>query len=439
MKNLKCEVPSAKRRAGWLAALLLALPALLHGTMKFAVDYAGFRSSSKDSTLIEIYHSVPYDQLHYQAFGDTIYAEYQVRLALTDLASGKTVTHALFEPAVIPSFEEAKKRQLSIAHNFSLNLAPGRYLMQFDIRDTQDFGSVTETLVVRDISQSPGISDLIIGDNLVRGKDSALSVLPRPSRAFGPAGPREMYIYLDGYDFTGDTLSYDVLTDIVNDSGRVVKSLRPERQQQVAPQIHEVYGLTTQGLKTGTYQLRVTLRDVPTGKEASALKSFFVVPEAKANAVAAPERLSPEEQQEYHDVHYLASDAELRKYKSLKATGKEEWLRRFWEKRDFRGYLDRLATVDARFSWGNIRGRDTDEGKIFLKYGEPDEIEGHTMIEHAKPHEHWRYYKPGYHFIFVDVRGEGRMRLVYSNSDTDRKDPNWENLVDPLELDELQR
>ena len=30
------------------------------------------------------------------------------------------------------------------------------------------------------------------------------------------------------------------------------------------------------------------------------------------------------------------------------------------------------------------------------------------------------------------------LRLVYSNSETEHNDPNWENLVDPLELDELQ-
>ena len=56
----------------------------------------------------------------------------------------------------------------------------------------------------------------------------------------------------------------------------------------------------------------------------------------------------------------------------------------------------------------NLQGRDTDQGRIYLKYGEPDEVETHMMIEHAKPHEHWRYYQTGYHFIFVDVRGDSR-------------------------------
>lgn len=440
MSTRRCPAPSSGSRTAVRGILALALlPLLAQGAMKFAVDYAGFRSSARDSTLVEIYHSVPYDQLDYQVFGDTIYAEYEVRLAFTNLQSGNSFAYTLYEPAVIPSFEEAKKRQLSIAHSFSLNLAPGRYAMQFDIRDTQDRGSVTETLHVRDMSRSPEISDLVIGDKVVKGKNDVMSVVPRPSRTFGPAGPREIYVYADGYDFPGDTLPYELLAEVLNDSGRVVKSLPPERKNKPAgPGIREVFGVTTQGLKPGTYDLRVTLHDVPTGRSANATKSFFVAPAAKDIVPAAPDLMSPQEKLEYHDVRYLATDAEMRKYKSLSATGREEWLRRFWAKHDFADYLSRLAIADARYGWGGRPGRETDEGRIYLKYGEPDEVEVHTMIEHAKPHEHWRYYQTGNHFIFVDVRGDSRMRLVYSNSDTERKDPNWENLVDPLELDELQ-
>jgi hypothetical protein len=185
--------PTAYRRPSvpcclWLAVCGLLLPHLAHGVMKFSVDYAGFRSASPESTSVEIYHSVPYDQLHYQTFGDTIYAEYQVRLSLTSLATGAVMSQALYEPAVIPSFAEAKKRQLSIAHNFSLNLAPGKYLMKFGIYDSTDAGSLTETLNVRDLSPSPSISDLVIGDNLVKSAAGTVSVLPRPSLTFGPGG-----------------------------------------------------------------------------------------------------------------------------------------------------------------------------------------------------------------------------------------------------------
>jgi GWxTD domain-containing protein len=423
----------------WLAVGFLLLPGLMHGVMKFSVDYAGFRSASPESTSVEIYHSVPYDQLHYQTFGDTIYAEYQVRLSLTSLATGATMSEALYEPAVIPSFAEAKKRQLSIAHSFSLNLTPGRYLMRFDVRDTQDAGSLTETLTVRDLSPSPNISDLVIGDKLVKTEAGMVSVLPRPSLTFGPAGPREMYVYVDGYGFTGDTLPYELTTEILDDSGRVVKSLPSGQKNKKGPDVREIFGLTSQGLKPGTYLLRVNLSDVPTGRKLSTSKSFYVLPAGQhETAFAAPESLTADESQEYHDLRLVATDQQLRNYQKLNATGKEEFLHRFWHVHDFRGYLERLKTADARYSWGHVRGRDTDEGRIYLKYGEPDETEAHTMAEETNPEEHWRYYNSGLHFVFVDVRSDGHYRMVWSNSETEHNDPSWQSLVDPQELDDLE-
>jgi GWxTD domain-containing protein len=437
-KHLNIEVPefgiSVLRYFGTCFVLL---PLLAHGMLKFSVDYAGFRSASPESTLVEIYHSVPYDQLHYQTFGDTIYAEYQVRLSLTSLATGETMSQALYEPAVIPSFEEAKKRQLAIAHNFALNLAPGKYLMRFEVRDTQDAGSLAETLNVRDLSRSPSVSDLVIGDNLAKSAAGVVSVLPRPSRTFGPGGPREMFVYLDGYGFTGDSQPYEVSTEILNDSGRVIKALHPEQKKRTGADVREIFGLTSQGLAPGTYSLRVNLRDLPSGRVLSSTKSFYVM-RAEQKLVAPPPVLTPEESREYHDLRFVATDQELRSLAKLTPTGKEEFLRRFWLEHDFRDYLERLKTADTRYSWGHVRGRDTDQGRIYLKYGEPDETEAHTMVEHARPEEHWRYYRSGLHFVFVDVRGDGHMRMVWSNSETEHNDPNWENLVDPLELDELK-
>jgi GWxTD domain-containing protein len=446
--------------------------------MRLAVDYAGFRSSAPDSTLVEIYHSIPYDQLRYQTFGDTIYAEYRATLKLTDLASGATTTQSVLEPAVIPSFAEAERRHLSIAHSFSVNLAPGRYLMELEIRDSLDQGSVRETLVVRDLSRSgPSISDLIIGASLAQSQSGVTSVLPLPSRTFGPALAREMYVYFDGYDLSApaevgarserDTIpnlgglghvpEYEIAAAILDSSGAVVKSLPAEKKTHTSAQVHEIFGLTTQGLAPGHYTLQVSLRDLASGRghdaescPLRAQKAFFVARGELVHPTGSVRKgvssfatdtltMTTEERRNYAEIRYLATERERKEYEKLSAPGKQEFLKRFWKQHDFRTYLQRLQAADARFRAGNQPGRLTDRGRIYLRYGEPDEIEVHTMIEHAKPHEHWHYYRMGFHFIFVDVRSDGRLRLVYSNTDDERKDPNWQNLVDPLELDDLER
>jgi GWxTD domain-containing protein len=445
---------------GAALSLLLVLPSAL----RFAVDYAAFRSAEPDSAAVEIYHGIPYDQLHYKTLGDTIYAEYQVTLRLADVSTGSATTQSIYEPAIIPSYAEAQRRQLTIAHSFSVNLVPGRYLMDFEVRETLDQGTVQETLVVRDLRRAPSLSDPILGVKVVQMPTGSNSVVPLPSRTFGRPGFREMYVYVDCYDLAGSAPAgrktgtppeagsvpifyHELSISVLDTLGKLVESLPSERRGRSSSRVSEIFGLSVQGLKPGRYRLQVGVRDLATDSVAFTGKDFYVEgPGVRAPIARVREKggvdtltLTSDQRKSYSDLRYIATERELKDYGRLGPAGKAEFLRRFWQGHDFATYQARLQVVDERFRWGLKPGRDMDEGRIYLRYGEPDEIEVHTMIEHALPHEHWHYYRLGYHFIFVDVRSDGRLRLVYSNTDLERKDPDWERLVDPLELDDLQR
>jgi GWxTD domain-containing protein len=436
---------SGKRLPGVSGFMLLALvPCMLFGTIRFSVDYATFRSSHPDSVRVEIYHSLPWEQLHYQSFGDTLFAEYKVSLKLKNLATNDSTLQSVFEPAVIPQAAKPAERRLSVAHSFWVNLAPGRYRMWFDISDTVDRGSVTEDLVVRDVRSGLSVSDPIIGNTVLNDEGGAASVLPLASRTFGGRAAREMFVYVEGYDFqspagAGETLHHFLTAVIYDSTGAAVKTLPVENRARAAGTIAEVFGVTTQGLTPGRYRLSVSLRDAVTDSSAGSEKWFYVLGAEAPVAAIEPTELTPDETKEYNDIKPIATEPEWKFFQKLNESGKAEYLKKtFWRKHDFQTYLRRLAIADVRFELGRKRGRDTDRGRIYLRYGEPDEVEVHTMIEHARPHEHWRYYNLGFNFIFIDVRNDGNYRLIYSNTDVEPKDPNWKNLVDPLETDELQ-
>jgi GWxTD domain-containing protein len=456
----------------WRKVLLgLLLLAGLGSSMRFAVDYSCFRSASPESTLVEIYHTIPYEELHYRSYGDTIYAEYLVVIKLRNLASGQTVSESLYEPAAIPLSAEPARRRLSVGHSFSLNLVPGQYELQFAVRESLGSGELTETLDVRDLSVKPSISDPIVGSSLVRGPNGMTSVVPLASRSFGGDGPREMYVYVDGYDFPEpdtlrhETLDYELSVTIEDSAGNAVKALPLETRRRTRSQPSELFMMTTQGLRPGTYRLHVKLAsslrghsrgdDVPI-RTAEAAKRFKVEVGATAGpwghsrggnvpgqspAGTGPDTmdLSAEDREDYHDIRYAATEREYAEFKKLSAVGQNEYLWRFWQKHDLETYLRRLRVADARYGWGRKRGRETDRGRVYVRYGEPDEVDVHTMIEHAKPHEHWRYFNLGFHFIFIDIHGDSRYSLVYSNTDVEPRNPSWEQLVDPLELDDLER
>ena len=117
---------------------------------------------------------------------------------------------------------------------------------------------------------------------------------------------------------------------------------------------------------------------------------------------------------------------------------RDQFINEFWRLRDpdpdteeneYRdGYFERLAYANEHFSSG-IPGHKTDRGRIYLKYGKPDEIESHPSggtyqraswegggTTSTYPFERWWYRNlPGRNDIeieFVDPTGTGEYRIA---------------------------
>jgi len=66
----------------------------------------------------------------------------------------------------------------------------------------------------------------------------------------------------------------------------------------------------------------------------------------------------------------------------------------------------------ARENYRRFDGAIADMGKIYVKYGPPDEIERHPFELSTMPYEIWYYYDLGRVFYFVDRTGFGEYELV---------------------------
>ena len=100
----------------------------------------------------------------------------------------------------------------------------------------------------------------------------------------------------------------------------------------------------------------------------------------------------------------------------------------FWKKRDkipyteeneyMIEYYNRVMEAEAKFSIGYITGWKTDRGRIYIKYGTPDEIEEHLYNVETKPYKVWYYYRINKKFIFIDERRFGDYELYVYDKDT---------------------
>ena len=147
------------------------------------------------------------------------------------------------------------------------------------------------------------------------------------------------------------------------------------------------------------------------------------------------------------DVNYIINDEERRAFKSLKTDEeRDQFIEQFWLRRDpdpdtpeneyKEQYYERIQYANERFSSG-IAGWRTDRGRIYIRFGKPDEIESHPTggtynrmsyegggTTTTYPFETWWYRHidgigSDIEIEFVDPTGSGEYRIARSPDEKD--------------------
>jgi GWxTD domain-containing protein len=151
--------------------------------------------------------------------------------------------------------------------------------------------------------------------------------------------------------------------------------------------------------------------------------------------------MSGDELDEYFKyVKYIASNAEISEWNNLKTeTGKQQFLKKFWNNKNkeygsenFQSeYFRRIETANQRYSTFQKKGWKTDRGRVYLKYGEPDEIERNPAQSDTRPYQIWHYYsiEGGVIFIFAELEGFGEYTLIHSTKRGELYDDKWQRKI----------
>lgn len=99
----------------------------------------------------------------------------------------------------------------------------------------------------------------------------------------------------------------------------------------------------------------------------------------------------------------------------------------------YRKYMTVAAAVDKEFRSGFRHGIETDRGFTYLKYGQPDDIEGREDEPSAPPYQVWIYYdfpatkQKNVKFLFYNPSlAPGEFRLLHSTALGELNNPQWE-------------
>lgn len=179
--------------------------------------------------------------------------------------------------------------------------------------------------------------------------------------------------------------------------------------------------LPVEVLGPGNYELRGELRAGKNRKFVQELDDTFRIGWSVATLLRNDFKTAVEQ------LKYIASDEERDSLQNAPDSLREAAWDRFWERRDptpgtpmneFRDeYYRRIRYVNAAFTVGNQPGWRTDRGIIYIRFGEPDEVERHpfdmSSDQYNAPWQVWYYYAASRRFVFVDRRGNGDYELQY--------------------------
>lgn len=226
-----------------------------------------------------------------------------------------------------------------------------------------------------------------------------------------------------------------------------------------------VYTCDVAGLLTGSYDLEITLHSRDADVAALSTHAHFQM-------LWRPESWGASQATQVEEMRLLLDPEALERYRAFEPGAREAFSESLWADADgfslpgsWSGparalFAERVAAADRRYAASLLRGSQTDRGRVYVRFGEPDEVkkellpleedqianfmeseigdagrlDGESVLKQnpldASAYEVWYYVHRGeplipdaeppgrghsLTFIFADPLGNGQYRLIYTN------------------------
>ena len=433
------------------------------GSIRLFADYAAYKyeGDSTGRSYVEIYYNLVRNDLKFfpDSLGYSAIIDFQVNLSdstgnLLDSMSWKAGSR-------IKSLSDLKDNDYLISDMFGELFKPGAYILEIRAKNGDNTGSVVLNMEVPDFtSPALSISNIewaydVAPDSVGKLVKYGRRVLPNASGRF-PQESEAVYLYAEGYNLDDSPFAdsdYVITMNIYDANGNLYKSINPIHNNKPGTSAVIITGFSIAAFDGGLYRLELILTDGE--RTAKSEKTFAVLmsPESVRNKImqavlsqypGAGVIQNDKDAQDFRDnIVYIATPDEMKLYDSLNLQGKQNFQKKFWDSRDpdpstpineFKlEHYRRLRYVDEKFTrmGGMVPGWKTDQGRVYILYGEPSEIERYPSSLEARSWEKWWYHglEGGVYFVFVDYEDTDTYVLVHSTKQNEIKDENWESKI----------
>ena len=411
---------------------ILFLPLILIGQNIFNVDFDAARFAESDSSgRIEIYYTFYYDGMQKDFLnGDSVlFGKLTVRISDYIRTKDSLLLNKSYQ------FEQKSGNDKSLTGVLKYWLLPGKYLCELkatDLKNTSSTDSVSFVFEINPASSKLHISDIQLASSLQKSENNAsifykngYEVIPNSSGLFGDNLP-VIFFYSEIYNIN-DNSSSDFLTINYKIVSQYQKLMTNKSKKLPASLNSAVLAdaINISKIPTGSYQLVIEAYNQSDLLNTSAKRFAVYNPDVidsnttvLNNDIFASEFATMTEEQlnmMYNYSEYIATKDEKQIWKSLQNLNeKKNFLFAFWKRRDNQSsdsinkykmeYMKRVETANKRFESMQKPGWRTDRGRVYILYGEPDEIERYPEAENV-PYEKWNYFyiEGGVFFIFAEA------------------------------------
>jgi GWxTD domain-containing protein len=356
----------------------------------------------------------------------------------------------------------------SAAEHFNFAARPGRYTIDVAVTDSATGRVSRQRAVVQAYNATPPGSDLLLATSMREAAGPAEAQGPGEIRkgalllqasgrpVLRPQQARLGY-YLELYSQRSETVT--VAARVKSAQGAQLVATPGERIPVAAGGGVTRGMIDLAGLPPGDYRLEVVAAGVSdTVVRGAAFRMAGFETEAAIAEAAPPQDVFAGMSEArldtlYLPLVYLMTSEEQGAYTGLTVEGKRRWLRLFWEKRDptpgtpaneaQEDFYRRIAEANRRFREGGaaqIPGWRTDRGRVFVKYGPPNEILSRPQAGNTRPYEVWKYSRGrALKYVFLDQTLFGNYVLIWTDDRREPSRPNWQELLGPEAVIEVER
>lgn len=452
-----------------LFSLLLQSYTNLLWAISPVVDFSIF-STPDESNYVETYLLIPSSSVTFATDKDSL--QFQAKIGVTILfKQGEKIVQ--YDKYTLNSPIVAAKEQFTfdVSDLKRYALPAGDYEVELSFKDLHkenNNAQITKSLTISPPSQSISLSDIVLVSSFeqTQAKDvyvkNGLKILPNVAKYY-PASTDKLTFYVETYH-TDKLVEHDKFLLVYSikrkGSERIIREILKVKRQATAPVAVLLAHLDISQLSSGNYEVVVEVRNKKNERIVEKRTAF--------------QRNKPKEDIVYEGVDVSRTFVEnidakkllfyLKALQPLASVGEQNTLRNlrkgthpklvkqfiydFWAKRDeddpeaaFLAYKEKIDITDNLYKSAPFEGFETDRGRVFLRYGQPnDKVIGNREAT-TVPYEIWHYYvvenptaaiprQTNVQFVFYNPNiGDQEYKLIHSTALNEINDNLWKKKI----------